>query len=97
MLYSYSFSNRKRDLADIFSTVISEEPRFISNFKNSGEAIHRKHEWMDDRLSGRAITATAGNGVLTVSPGDSAKLKNGTLIALKDDSALFAVENINGT
>ena len=96
MLYSYSFSNRKRDLSDIFSTVIAEEPRFISNFKNAGEAIHRKHEWMDDQLSGRAITAAAGNGVLTVSAGDAGKLKKGTLIALKDDSALFAVESISG-
>ena len=33
MLYSYSFQNKKRDLSDILSTVIKDEPRFISNFK----------------------------------------------------------------
>ena len=97
MLYSHSFSNRKRDLADIFSTVIAEEPRFISNFKPCGEAIHRKHEWMDDQLSGRAVTASAAGGVLTVNAADAAKLKTGTLLALKDDPALFAVEKINGS
>lgn len=96
MLYSYSFSNRKRDLADIFSTVIAEEPRFISNFKVSGEAIHRKHEWMDDQLSGRAVTGSAAGGVLSVGAGDAVKLKNGTLLTLKDDPALFLVEGING-
>ena len=96
MLYSYSFSNRKRDLADIFSTVIAEEPRFISCFKQTGDAVHRKHEWMDDRLAGRAVTASAAGGVLTVSAADAAKLKVGTLLALKDDPALFAVESISG-
>ena len=96
MLYSYSFSNRKRDLADIFSTVIAEEPRFISCFKQTGDAVHRKHEWMDDRLAGRAVTASAAGGVLTVSAADAAKLKVGMLLALKDDPALFAVESISG-
>ena len=96
MLYSYSFSNRKRDLADIFSTVIAEEPRFISCFKQTGDAVPRKHEWMDDRLAGRAVTASAAGGVLTVSAADAAKLKVGTLLALKDDPALFAVESISG-
>ena len=98
MLYSYSFANRKRDLSDIFSTIIADEPRFISNFKRVADAAHRKHEWMDDTLSGRAVTATAADsGTLTVSVSDAAKLKEGTLIALKDDSALFQVKNVSGT
>ena len=98
MLYSYSFANRKRDLADIFSTIIADEPRFISNFKRVADATHRKHEWMDDTLAGRAVTATAaGNSTLTVSVSDAAKLKEGTLIALKDDSALFRVKSVSGT
>lgn len=28
----YSFANKERDLADILTTVIRDEPRFISNF-----------------------------------------------------------------
>ena len=39
MLYSYSFANRKRDLSDIFSTIIADEPRFISNFKRVADAL----------------------------------------------------------
>ena len=98
MLYSYSFANRKRDLSDIFSTIIADEPRFISNFKRVADAAHRKHEWFDDTLAGRSINASAAsNGSVTVTPADAAKLKEGTLIALKDDSALFKVTKINGT
>jgi len=97
MLYSYNFSNRRRDLSDIFSTVIADEPRFISNFKRVADASHRKHEWCDDRISGRSFTATAEAGVLSAGEGDAAKLRKGTLITLKDDPALFAVEEITGT
>ncbi len=43
-LYSYSFQNNKRDLSDIMSTVIKDEPRFISNFRVSENAADRKHE-----------------------------------------------------
>ena len=32
-IYAYSFLNKKRDLSDILSTVVKDEPRFISNFK----------------------------------------------------------------
>lgn len=97
MLYSYSFSNRKRDLSDIFSTVVAEEPRFISNFKKVSDAVHRKHEWLDDQLAGRAFKASGSNGTLTVNSSDTAKLKEGTLLTLKDDSALFRVKNVSGT
>ena len=98
MLYSYNFFNRKRDLSDVFSTVIAEEPRFISNFKRVSDASHRKHEWYDDRISGRSFTAAAsGAGVLNAVAGDAAKLRAGTLITLKDDPALFSVESIDGS
>lgn len=44
MLYSYSFQNKKRDLSDILSEVIKDEPRFISNFKRVAVAHQQKHE-----------------------------------------------------
>ena len=92
MLYSYSFSNRKRDLSDILSTVVREEPRFISNFKSVPDARMRKHEWLEDQMQGRSITASAiASGVLTVSSADAAKVKTGTLLAPENSSALFAV------
>ena len=98
MLYSYSFSNRKRDLTDILSTVIKDEPRFISNFRPTADSMAAKHEWLEDQLQGRGITALAAdNGVLTVSASDAAKVKAGTLIALRNDPALFQVTAVNGT
>ena len=97
MLYNYSFANRKRDLSDVMAAVIKDEPRFISNFKPAPDASSAKHEYLEDQLTGRGVTAVAvSGGVLTLSPGDVAKLKCGTLVALKDDPALFNVAEING-
>ena len=44
-LYSYSFQNVKRDLNDVLSTIIKDEPRFISSFKPGRCANQQKHEW----------------------------------------------------
>ena len=98
MLYSYSFSDRKRDLSDILSTVIRDEPRFISNFKMVPEARMRKHEWLEDQMQGRSVKAEAiSSGVLTVSAADAAKVKNGTLLAPEGSSALFTVTAVGST
>ena len=94
-LYSYSFQNRKRDLSDILSTVIKDEPRFISNFKTVEPATSRKHEWFEDQMAGRSLTATAYSaGTVTASEADVAKLKVGTLLVIRNDSALFRVTAI---
>jgi len=98
MLYSYSFANRKRDLSDILSSVIKDEPRFISNFRRVPDARLGKHEWLEDQLQGRGITATAiASGVLTVSASDAAKVRVGTLLGMKNDPALFAVTAVATT
>ena len=95
-LYTYSFSDKKRDLTDVLSTVIKDEPRFISNFKRVEDATQQKHEWLQDQIAGRAVTATDVNtGIVTASPLDVAKLKVGTLLVVKDDSALFQVSEVN--
>lgn len=96
MLYTYSFANTRRDLADIFSSVIKDEPRFISNFKRVADATARKHEWLEDQISGRAVTALSASGnTLTLSSGEGRKLRQGTLVTLDGDAALFAVKSIN--
>jgi len=98
MLYSYSFSDRKRDLSDILSTVIKDEPRFISNFRRVADATQPKHEWLEDQISARGFAASAASsGALTVTTSDAAKLRTGTLVALKDDPALFRVVSVSGT
>ena len=98
MLYSYSFADRKRDLGTVLSTVIKEEPRFISNFQPAADAAMQKHEWLEDQICGRGFTAAgAAGGVLTLSPADAAKLHKNMLVSLKDSPALFAVSAVNGT
>ena len=97
-LYSYSFANKKRDLSDILSTVVKDEPRFISCFKSVPEAAAQKHEWLEDQIVGRnlAVIGTDGNNI-TVSADDAAKVKPGTLLVMRNDSALFRVAAIDGT
>ncbi|MBR2509380.1 MAG: DUF5309 family protein [Lentisphaeria bacterium] len=98
MLFSYSFQNKKRDLSDILASVVKDSPRFISNFRTVENATQQKHEWLEDQIAGRSITAAANsNGTLTVSAADSAKVAVGTLLTFKDDSALFVVNAVNGT
>lgn len=91
-LYSYSFQNKKRDLSDILSTVVKDEPRFISNFKPAEDATQQKHEWIEDQIAGRSVKTTAvTNKVCSASAHDVAKLKTGTLLVRRNDSALFRV------
>ena len=97
MLYSYSFQNRKRDLSDILSTVVKDEPRFISNFKTVAAAGNQKHEWLEDQICGRSVTVSGAVSALSC-PGaaaDLAKLKPGTLLVINGDSALFRVTSVS--
>lgn len=93
MLYSYSFQNKKRDLSDILSTVIKDEPRFISNFKPVENATQQKHEWLEDQIAGRSVTASTVPEAGVVTPADSSfsGIKIGTLLVVRNDSALFRV------
>lgn len=97
MLYSYSFENRKRDLSDILNTVIRDEPRFISNFHNSTNAVGSRHEYYEDNLAPKGfVTVRTEKGELLVSRGVANKLKTGMIFHLVNDPALFEIKNING-
>ena len=96
MLYNYSFANRKRDLSDILHTVIKDEPRFISNFRNGADAVNSKHAYYEDNLSAKGFVAHGGSkGKLLVTRGVVNMLKTGMLIRLANDPALFAIKAIN--
>jgi hypothetical protein len=97
MLFSYSFQHKKRDLADVLSTVIKNEPRFISNFKMVENASQQKHEWLEDQITGRSVTASSITeaGVMSVSAGDIEKIKVGSLLTKVGDSALFRVDAVS--
>ncbi len=94
-LYAYSFQNIKRDLNDVLATIVRDEPRFISSFITGVPATAQKHEWLEDQISGRSLTATAVDAnTVTASAADVAKLKIGTLLTIKNDTVLFRVESI---
>ncbi|MBO5763253.1 MAG: DUF5309 family protein [Lentisphaeria bacterium] len=99
MLYSYSFQNKKRDLSDILSTVVKDEPRFISNFRPVADATQQKHEWLEDQITGRSVTVgdNVSGMVCPATADDLAKLKLGTLLVVAGDSALFRVTAIGAT
>ncbi len=97
MLYSYSFQEKKRDLSDILSTVIKDEPRFISNFIRTEDATQQKHEWLEDQIEGRSVTVSSvSSSTVTLVDSDADKIKVGTLIVIKGDSALFKVTSATG-
>ncbi|MBQ9088871.1 MAG: DUF5309 family protein [Lentisphaeria bacterium] len=96
MFYTYSFAGCKRDLSDIMFTVIKDEPRFISNFRPGADATQRKHEWIEDQLTGRGFTVNSISGnTLTPAENSNLNIVPGTLIAVKDDPALFKVTAVD--
>lgn len=96
--YSYDFENTIRDLSPVLSTVRSKIPRFISQFKDAPDATQVKHEWLEDQITGRSVTVTdVSTLTITASIADIAKLRVGTIMTIKDDSALFSVASIDST
>lgn len=95
-LYAYSFQDKKRDLSDVLSTIVKEQPAFISSFGNVAEAKQQKHEWLEDQITGRSLVATNVTSlVVTATAANVAKVKVGSLLTVKNDSALFRVSAIN--
>lgn len=98
MIASYNLLNKKRDLSDMLSTIVKDQPRFISNFRPVTNAFAPKHEWNEDLIGGRSVTATAADGLtVTVSAADAKKVVAGTQVTVAGDSALFEVQSVSGT
>ena len=96
--FEYSYSNQKRDLTDILSTVIAEQPKFISLFGTAPDAIQRKHEWLEDQIAPRTLTVVSIAGLtITASATDVAKLLVGTTLTIANDPALFRVTVLDST
>ena len=94
---TYDFQNQKRDLSDILSTVVAQDSRIIQLFPVRGAAKSRKHEWLEDQISGDRCTVTGAvsESKVPMSAGDLAKLAVGTLFHVDDDAALFKVTAID--
>lgn len=97
MIASYDLLNKKRDLSDMLSTIVADQPRFISNFRPVTNAFATKHEWNEDMIGGRSVTATAVSGMaVTLSAADAKKVVAGTQVTVAGDSALFEVQSVSG-
>lgn len=94
---TYDFQNQKRDLSDILSTVVAQDSRIIQLFPVRGAAKSRKHEWLEDQISGDRCTVNGAvsESKVPMSAGDLAKLAVGTLFHVDDDAALFKVTAID--
>lgn len=98
MIASYDLLNKKRDLSDMLSTIVADQPRFISGFRTVGNAYNTKHEWNEDLIGGRSIkAATVSGSTVTVSAADAKKVVAGTQVTVAGDSALFEVQSVSGT
>lgn len=98
MIYSYDLKNKKRDLSDVLSTVIADQPRFINLFVRRADATQTTHEWLEDGISGRSVAVASISGLnATLSEADAVKVVKGTQLTIAGDSALFEVTNVAGT
>jgi hypothetical protein len=91
-MYSYSFNNVRRDLKDIFNTIVKDEPRFIRNFSSITPTVG-KHSWKEDVAEPRCILATVLNdGKLQINDSTVIRIKEGTLLVdLQSGSTLSVV------
>ena len=92
---TWGLDNIARDLTDILSTIIQEQPFFIKAFPRVASAKSVKHEWLEDVLKPKSVPYTAYNqstGVFTVA--DTSGWAVGDVVRVKGDPALFTISAI---
>lgn len=92
--YSYSFQNLKRDLNDELSTVLKQDgTNILTLFPQKPEATQRKHEWLEDQITGKrcAVTGEVSSLACPMSAADLAKLRVGTIVNIDGDNAVFRI------
>lgn len=97
--YSYDFQNQVRDLGDELSSVVEQSSNILRLFATRPEATQRKHEWMEDQITGSrcVVTGTVTSHQCPMSATDLAKLRVGTLVYVEGDTAVFRVTAIDAT
>jgi hypothetical protein len=90
----YSFANKKRDLTDILTTIIRDEPRFISNFNRIVRCYEPVHSWKDDILTPAYVKYhSRSSSIFALYPEEAAKLRVGdTLVPVGGSSVFIVVE-----
>ena len=97
--YSYDFKNQVRDLGDELSSVVEQSSNILRLFATRPEATQRKHEWLEDQITGSrcVVTDTVTSHQCPMSATDLAKLRVGTLVYVEGDTAVFRVTAIDAT
>ena len=97
--YSYDFQNQVRDLGDELSSVIEQGSNILRLFNARPEATQRKHEWLEDQITGSrcVVTDTVSSHQCPMSATDLAKLRVGTLVYMEGDTAVFRVTALDTT
>ena len=97
--YSYDFQNQVRDLGDELSSVVEQSSNILRLFATRPEATQRKHEWLEDQITGSrcVVTDTVTSHQCPMSATDLAKLRVGTLVYVEGDTAVFRVTAIDAT
>lgn len=99
VMNSYDFQNQVRDLTDVLSTVIQRSCNVLQLFTVRPDAIQRKHEWLEDQITGKQckVTDTVSDGACPMNSSDLAKLRVGTLVTIGNDSAIFRVTALDAS
>lgn len=93
MLYDYSFYNRKRDLTDVFTTILRDGPRFISNFRCTNNAVSVHHEYANDILPVRSfIGQSDAPGVFFIDQHAVPFVHSGTILTADQSPVLYYVD-----
>ena len=93
MLYDYSFKNHKRDLTDTFTTILRDEPRFISNFRHTKNAVSVRHEYDNDILPVRSFIGQSDvPGVFFIDQHAVPFVHAGTVLTADQSPVLYYVD-----
>lgn len=92
---TWGLANTPRDLTDILSTLIQDQPYFIKMFPRKAAATSVKHEWLEDVLKPTSVAYSAYNqstGVFSCS--NTSGWAVGDVVRVKGDPALFEITAI---
>jgi hypothetical protein len=92
---SWGLSNVPRDLTDVLSTLVAQQPLFVKLFPRKQPATSVKHEWLEDVLKPRSVayaSYTQATGTFSIS--DTSGWAVGDVVRVKGDPALFVISTI---
>ena len=98
MLTTYSFQNLRRDLSEVFATIVAGSPTFISKIPIVGQARHYKHEWVEDVIQPTedALDGAILDSDTTITVDDGSKFKVGMIIGFVGYDEQMKITAISG-